>query len=107
MIGKRYHNAFGHGQGLIAEKKIKKGPDPKGIGRGQQGRGVCVECGADVTLRKAQPYQIAWNVRTGDLVCGSHRVGGGGYSLRRGDAICQGVGRPPKRGTGPRPEKRS
>lgn len=66
---------------------------------GQQGRGTCSECGAEMNMRKATNKSPS---RFGDIVDGSpvvpnHRPGGGQYSLRRNDVLCPGAGLRPKR----------
>lgn len=68
----------------------------KGPGRGEQGIATCPVCGAEVTLRKARSEDVGLEARIafGDLLLSQHRVGGGRYSARRGDARCKGSGLP-------------
>lgn len=62
------------------------------VGNGQQGTTTCPVCGAEVTLRKPQAFEVSkkTGILKGDLLLSQHRVGGGRYSARRGDARCKG-----------------
>lgn len=64
--------------------------------RGEQGMGTCSECGIEMAQRKVtygNPSRYG-DLPTGTIVIGAHRVGGGTFSPRRGDAICPGAGMP-------------
>lgn len=80
-------------------RKEVKDDRSKSDHQGQQGRGKCAQCGAEMNLRKATTNNPS---RFGDITDGSrvvpnHRIGGGRYSLIRNDVLCPGAGLRPKR----------
>lgn len=90
----------------IANPVIYRGGDPgpapkdhrsKTPGTGQQGSLDCPLCGAQVTLKKATEYDLYPDLKIGDLIITRHRVGGGRYSVKRGDVLCKQSGQMPPR----------
>lgn len=102
----RYHNRV-PGKGRSSTVKIFRSPDKSikddtriiGEGPGRQIIAVCPECGTSRKAVKAGSHNSGLNgfvpgIKKGDLLIGSHSVGGGFYSVLRGDALCKGVGMP-------------
>ena len=67
-------------------------PDKRTRTPGQGGRGTtrCPSCDAEVSLKGAVFSDHDAGIRLGDSVLSPHRVGGGRYSVMRGDARCPG-----------------
>jgi hypothetical protein len=76
--------------------KDKRTTDPA---KSHQGTIICPECNTLVGLKKATADESGVNgivsgIRKGDLIIRKHRVGGGAYSMRLGDALCKAVYHP-------------
>jgi len=81
-----------------ALKKDKR-PNVTRIGGGNPSMVICPKCDGTVRTTKSGFHNSGSNGRVpsisvGDLLIGSHRFGGGTYSIRRGDVLCIGVGLP-------------
>ena len=64
-----------------------------------QGLTICPICQASVGIKKATgdecgQYGAVSGIKLGNLIIRKHRVGGGQYSIMRGDVLCNGFGLP-------------
>jgi len=102
---RQYYRSGSIGIGRIftsADTAIKKDkrPNVTRIGGGNPLMIVCPKCDGIVRSKKAVDSESGptngrvLGIKKGDLIIGSHRFGGGTYSIRRGDVLCIGVGLP-------------
>ena len=82
-----------HGQEFLSTTKDKRNTKPE---HSKRGITICPVCKASVAIKLATAeecgkYGAVPDIKKGDPIIGNHRVGGGRYSVMRGDALCMGV----------------
>lgn len=94
----RSGSSAGIGKPFIHPERLPSKPNRSVTSKrkSEYGTFVCPACGASVNIKRAGVYDIEMkpSIKYQSLIVSKHRVGGGQYSMTKGDYLCKGFGHP-------------